>query len=68
MYHLAVQAATRNWGIASKLVDEPEDRLREKGCFRTYLLVTPDNGEARAFYENRKWKLMDPLVYSKDLI
>lgn len=67
MYHLAVDRAYRNHGIASMLVNELERRLRAKGCIRYYLLVTMDNHEAIQFYEKRGWKRMELYAYGKDL-
>ena len=67
MYHLAVAQEHRNKGIGSQLVRELEQRLREKGCIRYYLLVTKDNHEAIHFYERHGWKLMDLYTYGKDL-
>jgi ribosomal protein S18 acetylase RimI-like enzyme len=68
IYHLAVDDANREQGIGSQLMDEVENRLRLKGCIRSYLLVTRDNASAMRFYENRGWQPMDSLlVYGKDL-
>jgi N-acetylglutamate synthase len=69
MYHLAVDKAYRERGIATNLVNELEKRLRAKGCVRYYLLVTKENQEAIEFYENLGWELMDDLLaYGKDLL
>lgn len=67
MYHLAVSKAHRKKGIGSKLVEELEKRLRDKGCLRYYLLVTRNNLEAIHFYEQRGWKKMDEYILGKDL-
>ncbi len=68
MYHLAVLPAYRRKGIASRLVDALEEKLKEKGCIRYYLLVTKDNQEAINFYEKRGWENMDDLhPFAKNL-
>ena len=67
MYHLAVDQSFRKVGVASKLVDELEKRLKSKGCIRYYLLVTMDNIEAINFYEKRGWERMPLYAYGKDL-
>jgi len=67
MYHLAVRDDLRKKGIGSKLVEELENRLRQKGCHRYYLLVTMDNENALRFYEKRGWQRMDLYPYAKDL-
>lgn len=69
MYHLAVAQEHRRQGVGEKLVNALEQRLREKGCIRYYLLVTRDNDLAIRFYEQRGWKPMDDLfAYAKDLV
>ena len=55
IYHLAVEAAYREQGIGSLLMDEVERRLKAKGCLRSYLLVAEDNVQAMHFYEKRRW-------------
>lgn len=67
IYHLAVRPEYRQNGIGDILMREVEQRLREKGCHRSYLLVTKDNLDAIRFYENRGWTRMDLYIYGKDL-
>jgi len=67
IYHLAVSTAYRNLGLGSALMQAVEERLREKGCIRSYLLVTKDNQPAIEFYEERGWTRMDLYAYGKDL-
>jgi ribosomal protein S18 acetylase RimI-like enzyme len=68
IYHLAVEAAFRQHGIGSLLMDEVERRLKAKGCLKCYLLVTVDNEDAMHFYEMRKWERMDTIyTYTKEL-
>ena len=51
IYHLAVDAAFRQHGIGSLLMDEVERRLKAKGCLKCYLMVAVDNDDAMRFYE-----------------
>ncbi|MFN3308636.1 MAG: GNAT family acetyltransferase [Anaerolineales bacterium] len=67
VYHLATYPSQRKQGIASALMDELEKRLREIGCRRVYLLVTPENTTAQRFYEKRGWQRMEILTYAKNL-
>jgi len=67
IYHLAVDVSSRNKGIGTALMAELESRMKQKGCIRTYLLVTRDNLDAIRFYESQKWEQMDLLIYGKDL-
>jgi ribosomal protein S18 acetylase RimI-like enzyme len=52
VYHLAVAPDQRREGIARRLMDTVEDRLKALGCYKYYLLVTRENEEALAFYES----------------
>ena len=68
IYHLAVDQAYREKGLGKFLMAELEKRMVNKGCLRSYLLVTRDNLDAIRFYESTGWELMDLLVYAKDLV
>ena len=67
VYHLAVKHNYRKMGIGAALMKELETRMKQKGCIRSYLLVTQDNLEAIRFYENSGWELMDLFTYGKNL-
>lgn len=67
VYHLAVEANQRKKGIGERLMVELEQRLKDKGCIRSYLLVTYDNLEAVRFYEKRGWTRMELYTYGKDI-
>ena len=68
IYHLAVSAAFRNQGIGSRLMEEVEARLRDKGCLKSYLLVTEDNQEVESYYRSRGWQPMDTVrLFGKEL-
>jgi len=67
VYHLAVEASYRKMGIGTALMAELEQRMQQKGCIRTYLLVTHDNVDAIRFYESQQWEPMDLLIYAKDM-
>ena len=40
--------------------------MREKGCLRSYLMITKDN-PAIKFYEKQNWQLLDLFAMGKDL-
>jgi ribosomal protein S18 acetylase RimI-like enzyme len=68
LYHLAVDGSFRGRGIGALLLSEVESRLRQKGCLKCYLMITPDNEEAMRYYEKRGWHHMDYVqAYGKDL-
>jgi len=68
IYHLAVEAAFRQQGVGSLLMEEVERRLKVKGCLKCYLMVAVDNDNAMRFYETRHWERMDTIyTYTKEL-
>lgn len=67
VYHLAVNDTYRKKGVGTVLMNELESRMKQKGCIRSYLLVTRDNMDAIRFYESQGWEQMDLLTYGKDL-
>jgi hypothetical protein len=48
-------------------MDEVERRLKDKGCLRSYLMVTRDNPGVLDFYSRRSWETMDIHILAKDL-
>ena len=55
-------------GVGSQLMDEVEERLRAKGCLKSYLLVAEDNYDVDAFYSKQGWRHMDFVhLFGKDL-
>ncbi len=67
VYHLAVDSNYRKMGIGTALMIELERRMKQKGCIRSYLLVTHDNVDAIQFYEAQNWEQMDILILTKDI-
>jgi ribosomal protein S18 acetylase RimI-like enzyme len=68
IYHLAVEAAFRQLGVGSLLMQEVERRLKARGCLKCYLMVAVDNDGAMRFYETRQWERMDTIyTYTKEL-
>lgn len=67
VYHLAVAEPWRRRGIGRRMMDELEQRLRARGCLKSYLLATPENHEAVAFYRGLGWEVMDMVLMGKEL-
>jgi ribosomal protein S18 acetylase RimI-like enzyme len=68
IYHLAVAPAFRKQGLATRLMDEVEGRLRQRGCLKSYLLLLDGNEEAASFYEKRGWSPMTHVhLFGKEL-
>lgn len=59
IYHLAVSNEYRHRGVGTRLLNEVETRLRDKGCLKCYLMVALENPEVEHFYEKRGWHFMD---------
>jgi ribosomal protein S18 acetylase RimI-like enzyme len=68
VYHLAVAPGFRRQGIASRLMQEVEKRLKGKGCIRSYLLVRKDNEDVLSYYEKVGWTLLPDHIFAKDLV
>lgn len=69
VYHLAVAADYRRKGISTRLMQELESRLLNKGCIRCYLVVRSGNEGAMRHYDRLGWqRLGDDILYAKDLI
>jgi ribosomal protein S18 acetylase RimI-like enzyme len=66
VYHLAVDKDYRQSNIGTALMETLENRLWEKGCVRSYLMVRNDNNAA-TFYEKQGWQALDIHVFGKDL-
>ena len=67
IYHLAVDRSVRKLGIGSALMSEVENRLRQKGCYKAYLMVVKDNPQVVDYYQDRGWEIMDVSILGKEL-
>ena len=67
IYHLAVSPEQRRSGLGSTLMDEIENRLRAKGCLKSYLLVVKGNEAVEEFYQRRGWGPMNVTLLAKEL-
>jgi len=67
VYHLAVVPERRREGVGRSLMRELERRMAARGCVKSYLLATPDNLEAVAFYRRLGWDVMDMVLMGKEL-
>jgi ribosomal protein S18 acetylase RimI-like enzyme len=65
IYHLAVEPLRRREGVGRILMERIEDRLRDKGCLKYYLLVTKDNRDTIGFYESLGCEVMDLFIMGK---
>ncbi len=65
VYHLAVAESCRGNGLGTALMNELESRLKAKGCYKYYLLVTPDNLGVMVFYRRMGWEEMPVKMMGK---
>jgi ribosomal protein S18 acetylase RimI-like enzyme len=56
IYHLAVDPAYRQKGVARQLVSECLERLQSRGLKRVLILVAADNPAAQAFWQRCGWE------------
>ena len=55
VYHLGVHPEYRGKGLANKLMDEAEERLKRRGMIRPTLFVEEENEQVLNFYKKRGW-------------
>jgi ribosomal protein S18 acetylase RimI-like enzyme len=56
IYHLAVDAAYRRYGLAKRLVQECLDGLRQAGVVRAIILVADNNLAGAEFWKRAGWE------------
>lgn len=68
VYHLAVLPGLQQGGLGTKLMQSVEERLKQKGCKKAYLLVKRGNPALDDFYSKRDWQPMDDIrLFGKNL-
>jgi ribosomal protein S18 acetylase RimI-like enzyme len=68
VYHLAVDASHRRRGLGRQLMQEIENRLRQRGCLKCYLLVAAEASDVVEFYRQQGWQTMDVTLMGKELL
>lgn len=68
MYYLACSPDHRGRGIATKLVEEVEQRLEALGCPKSQLMVRADNAGAIGFYTALGYEVSEVAVLGRRLI
>ncbi|MFC8682957.1 GNAT family acetyltransferase [Microbacterium ureisolvens] len=68
LYYLASAPDRRGEGIGRKLVAEAEERLLAMGCPKVQLMVRPENGVARGFYDSLGYEPFETWNTGKRLI
>jgi ribosomal protein S18 acetylase RimI-like enzyme len=68
LYYLASDPGRRGEGIGRRLVRDAEDRLLAMGCPKVQLMIRPDNGIARGFYDALGYEDFDAWTTGKRLI
>ena len=62
---LVVVPGYRRRGIATKLIEELERRLRDKGATQASLLIEQDNHLAMSIYEKQGYELFESVSYMR---
>jgi len=68
LYYLASAPHRRGEGIGRLLVERAEELLLDMGCPKVQLMVRPDNGIARGFYDELGYEPFDIWATGKRLI
>jgi len=68
LYYLASAPHRRGQGIGRQLVERAEELLLDMGCPKVQLMVRPDNGIARGFYDELGYEPFDIWATGKRLI
>ncbi len=68
LYYLASAPERRGEGIGRRLVAEAEARLLAMGCPKVQLMVRPENGVARGFYDSLDYEPFETWTTGKRLI
>ncbi|MFD4959255.1 GNAT family acetyltransferase [Microbacterium sp. NPDC058389] len=68
LYYLASAPHRRGQGIGRQLVERAEELLLDMGCPKVQLMVRPDNGIARGFYDELGYEAFDVWATGKRLI
>jgi ribosomal protein S18 acetylase RimI-like enzyme len=69
VYHLSVEPEWQRRGVAGALLDELEDRLRDKGALKVKCQIMHGNDVSQAFFAQRGYELeIDCVPYGKELV
>ena len=67
LYHVATDPEMQRRGVATRMVQTIEERLRTLGCRKLNLIVWDDNTEAMRFWEANGYERDPTVEYSKRL-
>jgi ribosomal protein S18 acetylase RimI-like enzyme len=65
VYYVAVDPDHRHKGFGAVVMDAAENWLRARGIEKLQLLVRPDNGQVKAFYQSLGYSEQERIVYAK---
>lgn len=68
IYHLAVLPEYQHQGIGARLLEQVEKTLKELGCRKVYLFITPDTLDLVDYYIKQGYEKMTALPMTKYLI
>ncbi len=68
IYSLAVAEEARQHGVGRKLLEEAEQKLRDKGCDKINLQVVGENSAVVEFYQKCGFRVEDRISMGKDTV
>lgn len=65
VYYLAVDPDRRHKGYGRVMMEAAEAWLRQRGIEKLQLLVRPDNGDVKDFYQSLGYSMQERVVFAK---
>ena len=65
VYYLAVDPDHRHKGYGRVMMEAAEAWLRQRGIEKLQLLVRPDNGDVKDFYQSLGYSMQERVVFAK---
>jgi ribosomal protein S18 acetylase RimI-like enzyme len=65
VYYVAIDPVCRQKGYGRVVMDTAETWLRARGIEKLQLMVRPDNGQVRAFYQSLGYFEQERVIYAK---
>jgi ribosomal protein S18 acetylase RimI-like enzyme len=65
VYYVSVDPDHRHKGYGRTIMDAAEKWLRERGIEKLQLLVRPENGDVKSFYQSLGYSMQERIIFAK---